>query len=130
MNDRCTPATARRLQAQGFPKPVPEPGQVWYTANDTPFIIVSIGAIIVGHMDIGWPDGEVPFGTPPLSSLESCAYAPTATDILRELGYEYRLSNSVFRGGWICEKEYPDIFANENPAEACAMAWEAKQKRG
>ena len=123
MNDRCTPAAARRLKELGFPQPVPAPGQVWYSANEMLFFLV---AKADGQLFFCTVHGAA-FGA--ADNLQKCAYAPTAPDILRELGQDYRISYFPFRGGWVCEAAFPEVYANEtNPAEACAEAWEVKQK--
>lgn len=127
MNDRCTPDTARRLKEKGFPQPDPEPGQVWYL-DDTPYVVRSFPQrfnetdwIFSGLLE------RVQAGK---ESLPEAIYAPTAPDILRELGFEYELSFAADLGGYICTGNFPAIFSNENnPSEACAMAWGAKQKR-
>ena len=112
MNDRCTPATARRLKELGFYQPEAAFGQVWYDAEDNPFL--------VGNLDS------------PMWLADAYTYAPTASDILRELGEDWTMI--VAGGGFQIYKHFQDpqyifpIAANDNPAEACAEAWEAKQR--
>lgn len=133
MNDRCTPATARRLKEQGFDQPVPAPGQVWYTANDTPFIIIACNA---ESAIIGWVGVTTSvIGTTRNTALPSCAYAYSAPDILREIAHEYTLAYVPEDKQYFCcttDEETGNLsgYMNKNPAEACAEAWEAKQKQG
>lgn len=57
-------------------------------------------------------------------------FAPTATDILRELRGDYSLCYHAPH--WRCELidafEPVDYWQDENPAEACAKAWLEKKK--
>lgn len=132
MTNHVTPQTATRLREQGFPQPVPAPGQVWYTANDTPFVIAH--DYDGSNFLLVWLDDESGLGEVTKSALLSCTYAPTAPDILRELGEEWVLSTADRQ--WHCDNTYKQrlfakslVFSNNNPAEACAMAWEAKQSK-
>ncbi len=52
-------------------------------------------------------------------------FAPTAPDILRELGLGYGLYVSESGNTFVC-RELSTIWTDENPAEACAQAWLAK----
>ena len=122
MNDRCTPATARRLKEQGFVQPPPAPGQVWYK-DEKPWLRMP-GAYWVELIN-GFTNSNPQF-TP------DC-YAPTAPDILRELGQSAALlyDQDEFLPGYLNGFNGFIGFLqphNENPAEACAEAWEAKQK--
>lgn len=129
MTDYVTPQTATRLKQAGFKQPVPAPGQVWLmgdyivfvclvetVASHTVYYYVRIGEAYAGFTSI-----VTDFHT----------YLPTAPDILRELGYEYTLHHEDI---YFCiyEPDGPElkIYENPNPAEACAEAWEAKQKQG
>jgi hypothetical protein len=125
-NQVCTPATSRRLKESGFPQPEPAPGQVWYTANNEQFICIRDQG---SHFTIAWIKtggmGELRKG-----ALASCVYAPSDADILRELGNDYHIGvlNGVFVAG-LHQFGQSDLQFNENPAEACAMAWEAKNQK-
>lgn len=123
MNDRCTPATARRLKELGFEQPEPAPGQVWYENDGTPVIMyhIEIGRLVRGS-------NGVLYGG---KAADIITYAATAPDILRELQFTWNLFYSAIDGMYNCiQDRSTDIFSNENPAEACAEAWEAKQKQG
>jgi len=113
MNDRCTPPTARRLKELGFKQPEAAFGQVWYDAEGNPFLI--------GNLDS------------PMWLADAYVYAATAPDILRELGQSAALlyDQDEFLPGYLNGFNGFIGFLqphNENPAEACAEAWKAKQK--
>jgi len=96
--------TAKLLADAGFPKPAPDYGQTWYTHYGIP------GSVTAPSK---WSDnGEV--------------FAPTATDIMRELPGWNLSYTKVF--GWIVYWDAPGLpepiqFSHENPAEAAAQAW-------
>ncbi len=114
MNDRCTPATARRLKELGFPQPEAAFGQVWYDAEDNPFL--------VGNLDS------------PMWLADAYTYAPTAPDILLHLDSGTYLIRRALTAtfevydDWRALEDGTPQYVHENPAEACAEAWEAKQK--
>ncbi len=132
MTDYVTPQTATRLKQAGFKQPVPAPGQVWLmgdyivfvclvetVASHTVYYYVRIGEAYAGFTSI-----VTDFHT----------YLPTAPDILRELGQSAALlyDQDEFLPGYLNGFNGFMGFLqphNENPAEACALAWEAKQKR-
>jgi len=123
MNDRCTPATARRLKEQGFVQPPPAPGQVWYK-DEKPWLRMP-GAYWVELIN-GFTNSNPQF-TP------DC-YAPTAPDILRHLDSGTYLTRRALTAtfevynDWRALEDGTPQYVHENPAEACAEAWEAKQK--
>ena len=99
---------------------------MWYSKNEAPFVVIQVKG---NQVAVGWPHVDDSFSHVDKYFFQSCTYAPTAPDILRELGQDYRISYFPFRGGWVCEAAFPEVYANEtNPAEACAEAWEVKQK--
>jgi len=127
MNNVCTPAIARRLKEQGFPQPVPEPGQVWYTKSEAPFVVVQPKG---SQIAVGWPYVDYSFSHIDKFDIHSCVYAPTAPDILRELGWEWRVGYAEDAKEYFCVHETGRyLYYNDNPAEACAEVWEAKQKQ-
>ena len=97
--------TALRLKEAGFPQPEKERLQIWYNDKGVPSIILNIF----------------------LARPDLCVFAPTADDILRELGENYTLCYSMSDNGkeWFCDntKHEYEIHSDENPAEACALAW-------
>ena len=126
MNDRCTPATARRLKDQGFAQPDPRPGHVFYDEYDGAIVIVR-GSILGYYGIYAGTDRTVEIS----GDMKSMAYAPTAPDILRELGQDYAL---VYAGGEptlisTVEKRLPFLYKHPNPAECCAMQWQIKQEQ-
>lgn len=127
MNDRCTAATARRLKELGFPQPAPAPGQVWCLGDRLCQVRKSRHGKSFGFY-FGEVDG---FWFCSSDELPNAVYAPTAPDILWELGYTHNLRH---RTGVVheftCTYGHSTWFSDDNPAEACAKAWEAKQKRG
>lgn len=131
MKDIVTFETARMLKDMGFPQPAPAPGQVLYTANGVPFVIIVV-FVDLDFFFAAWLNDTGKTTTGKIISLLSCTYAPTAPDILRELGEDWTMI--VAGGGFQIYKHFQDpqyifpVSANDNPAEACAMAWEASQK--
>lgn len=120
MKNVTTHETSAALKAAGFPQREPEAGQFWY---DDSGVLVCIG-----------------FSYDPGGSIarfkQTFAFAPTAADILRELGGQYYLS--IENGGAAVMCEVSDdwsedikqavftvrtVVFNTDPAEACALAW-------
>lgn len=96
--------TSKLLEEAGFQKPAPDYGQVWYTHYGSPGSVTDLSK---------WSDnGEV--------------FAPTATDILRELpGWNLAYTTAL---KWIVfwdavSLSEPIQFRHDNPAEAAALAW-------
>ena len=135
-NQICTPATARRLKEQGFKQPLPAPGQVWYDLVKNPNL-----PCFIHRAKEGWYwDNHGNSYTAEAFTEDGC-YAPTAPDILRELGSRFALTihPEAIGGNCFCMQFMPAAITtvrvhaewqHDNPAEACAEAWEAKQKRG
>lgn len=83
--NHVTYETAVRLKEAGFPQPAPEAGQFWYGKK-------SAGQSVKGSLCvlIGTPTGALSFS--PIDGLKNSdnnffVFAPTATDILKELGF-------------------------------------------
>jgi hypothetical protein len=59
--------------------------------------------------------------------------APNATEILKELGYDYSMKYHNGMNKWMAWVEYDndgwDSWDHENPAEAAALAFLAKKKK-
>jgi len=120
--NHVSPETAARLKAAGFPQPVKEIGQTWYSPKGELWIVsgkpwrdvFETIAKCVTSWEWEWPD-----------NMEGFAYAPTATDILRELGEAYSLEFSA--------NEYAIYYfdsdgrnyenSHTNPHELCALEW-------
>jgi len=112
--------TAKQLKEAGFPQPkVIKDGLCGYAKDGRLFCVVP------GIMH-------------EIVEIHSIVFAPSATDILKELGRKYILC--IASNWWYCEKtqhvnEVPDGFevmasyGHENPAEACAAAWLAKNEK-
>lgn len=93
--------TSKHLAEAGFPKPAPDYGQIWYTHYGSPGSVTNLSK---------WIDnGEV--------------FAPTATDILRELpGWHLTYATEIGWHVWL-DDETDRFFKHKNPAEAAALAW-------
>lgn len=115
--------TAKRLKQAGFPQPEPAFGQVWYELHVSRYVISSTNNGISG----GWEDGET-FEDAPFSSMNADIFAPTATDILKELWFRFELTYAAHGKFFI--KEWKDLIdkpaiiqQSDDPAEAAALAW-------
>ncbi len=132
MKDIVTFETAVRLKEAGFPRPLPQAGMFGY--NDA------------GHLFVRTHDGHTSnnrYGSVLLNGgndnitlskndFKFVVFAPTATDILRELSSDCVLGTKKL-GGWICgswrliSSDHMKFFVagmhDENPAEAAASAW-------
>lgn len=114
MENYVTPETAKKMKEAGFPQPDFKFGQLWYETERQDFAIVGTGKFELFKQH---REGELIF-------------APTATDILRELGDDYALHTEkgsfkcictdIFRGG-VTDGDFDG--SHENPAEACYLAW-------
>jgi len=108
--------TAKRLKKAGFPQPeIMEFGLAFWVKNYTDHILA-----LTDYDNIG------------IKMRENYSFAPSATDILKELGGQADLRFS--RNGWtvsIFQNQYhSDSFNSvDNPAEACAAAWLAKNEK-
>ena len=124
MTNHATPQTATRLKQAGFKQPVPASGQVWYLDDEAAIVLA------VHSNGVSYCRGNCNYFERTDIFLSLFVYAPTAPDILRELGYEYTLHHEDI---YFCiyEPDGPElkIYENPNPAEACALALEAKQKQ-
>lgn len=130
MNNVTTFETAARLKAAGFPQPEIKVGQFWYaepaykggSLEHVPLCVVvemySTRKPLLRRLTCEHMTGEVA-GSP------QC-FAPTATDILRELGSDF---NTKFTNGHFFVGTYDVDFGNNydtkhtNHAEALAKKW-------
>lgn len=126
MKDIVSYETAVRLKEAGFPQPTPEAGQVWYHG-----LLKKDAAVLIANFkthDGSQPSSTLYFLNGSGSSIvtkvaEESIYAPTATDILRELP-SYSLFFSSLTRQWVGAFDEMAITYNEhNPAEAAAEAW-------
>ena len=122
MQNLVTAETALKLKNAGFPQPVPEFLQVWYS-DEPPYRERIVLSNNKEAMEVVCLAGErITYRY--LDQLY--AFAPTATDILRELGSDYALS--FLHGRFWCERrQFGIVYDHENPAEAAASAWLAKE---
>lgn len=131
MNDRCTPATAARLKAAGFPQPDPAPGQVWYKEKGDYIIIGFIADKYAFHTSYEYGQQRRP-----LYSFSDLTFAPGVADLLRVLGGRACISEDSDKRFAVANNlrikidweqisgTAPDWqWFDENPAEALAAAW-------
>ena len=105
--------TAKRLKEAGFPQP------------DV------LNAFQWSYID---GDIQVPYrATEGEKRSEDEILAPNAIEILREMGYDYAMKYHKIMLKWMVWVEYDnggwDSWNHENPAEACAAAWLAKNEK-
>lgn len=113
--NHVTAETARKLQEAGFPQPIATFGQIWHYRETEKHPWRQL--VITQNQYL-----------PPV-----CLFAPTATDILRELpglsvyysGLELWNTNNPFEGSFDCD--FPPL---NNPAEAAARFWLAVKEEG
>ena len=122
MNNVTTFETSQRLKAAGFPQPVPEFGQVWYVPeSEEQYICIKPANLLDRTFAFMKPNG---CGN--LFFAKEIVFAPTATDILRELGFEYSICYATYE--FMITKEVKTsniVFTRnpDNPAEAAALAY-------
>ena len=106
--EHCSYELSVQLRDSGFPQPEPAAGQVWYSgAHKTPFIIIfDKEALDKRYREHGYHaknrergnfEGLVRIsalndGSVGDFDIKGFVYAPTALDILKELGLEWELS--------------------------------------
>ena len=78
-------------------------------------------------------DVQVPYrATEGDKRSEDEIFAPNATEILKELGYDYAMKYQKVMLKWLVWVEYDndgwDSWGHENPAECCALAFLAKNE--
>lgn len=121
--NHVTLETAKALKKGGFPQPEPEVGQFWYSGSG----VVNVCRYI-------WRSTRGFFSTPPrfvglgysdpllgTLSISESFFAPTATDILRQLGGNYELS--FLDGYFFLAKDRGAATKGDNPAELLAAEW-------
>lgn len=123
--------TAVKLKDAGFPQHDPEQGHAWYVLFNSSEGPKSFIKFVIDDIRIAGPGPETAQRTSDINSA-SAVFAPTATDILRELGSNFDLSHienpkterwcCIERGEW--DQVTPiEHYMLDNPAEACAAAW-------
>ena len=107
--------TAVKLKAAGFQQPEPQRGQAWYFETWRQYQDGRDQELV---WDAHWLRNNMH------ETRGGVVFAPTATDILRELGYDFSLS-PLSDGRWFCDdqEDKSDAWFHESPAEACALAW-------
>jgi len=115
--------TSKRLKEAGFPQPTPEVGQVWYDDLNRPVCVRVVFDEYVAFSIFGSLE-NMSAGNEFVKN--HCSFAPTATDILRELGFEFQGYFAAIVNEFVCLQDgAPGVrsWQHENLAEACAMAW-------
>lgn len=103
--------TAKRLKEAGFPQPDYEFGQLWYSEDERQQAFVGTGQMeLLRQHYVG-----------------KMVFAPTATDILEQLG-EYWTLRKRGAGNWIvAEQSHEERMVSHkihaSPHEAAALAW-------
>lgn len=114
-----TVETSRLLFFAGFPQPSPEIGHIWYASSSGAEVVVvgkNLSKVVYREAERVWK----------IDLKKAGIFAPTATDIMRELP-EWNLAyTTVFK--WIVYWDAPGLadpvqFSDKNPAEAAALAW-------
>lgn len=115
--------TAQKMKDAGFPQPAPEFGQFWYDGD-------ALNCIGFGDFTIHFPE----------MNMDGYVFAPTTTDILREiegrsLTFFTDKNDEEIPFWWQIEyfdcinPESEMISTHQNPAEAAALAWLKKYER-
>jgi len=130
--EHVTFKTAPLLAHLGFQQPENiECGQVWVTPEGDELLTIT-SRFDYGKAIITWDFFAINLnkavsGVPEDSVKKHFVFAPTATDILKELGEDWKLSaatlpiNGVY---WTCINSIENYGSTDkNPAECAAMAW-------
>lgn len=129
MNEHVSSDTAILLIDAGFPQPLPDFGQVWHSNSGE--------LCLIGHKDpnvrlfrLHEPERVYHVGG---KICDIAIFAPTATDILKELGRDYALLFDEDMKQWgvlkhIGGMEYAFIHWDDTPAQAASVAYLAKNK--
>lgn len=125
MKDIVTFETAVRLKEAGFSQPTPEAGQWWYNPDFGPFLVGKLWMVDRRLRNIFYPDtGKVV--NKEIRLFPDCVFAPTATDILRELaGFCICYLENGNSEGWTVLNYHKEYYAfdSDNPAASAAEAW-------
>ncbi len=135
MKDIVSYETAVRLKVAGFPQPTPEAGQWWHNPDFGLFVVGAKWFADNREYKIFYPGTGKSVLKSEARFLE-CAFAPTATDILREMpNYFYirkykHQTNDIQMFSIFCEEQTADDDllqiakgVSQNPGEAAAEAW-------
>lgn len=135
MNNTVTFETAVRLKEEGFPQPEPEAGQFWCNQTGETYVVVYAW----GQEVYLYPFGYSPQLNTALLWREKreaffvrWTFDPTATDILQGLPNHCLFKDGSTCEGFICYKIGKSPLGRQcydNPAEAAAAAWLAKNEK-
>jgi len=126
MKNVVTPETARKLKEAGFKQQKPEVGQIWHNEFGSSIVVEANWVLIKAFRIAGYAKRD-DYQLKPF--LDNHVFAPTATDILRQLALAK--PDSAFRNylefdalsNLYCATYEMEETCNENPAEAAALAW-------
>lgn len=135
MKDIVTFETAVRLKEAGFPQPQPGAGQWWHNPDFGLFVVGIKWFADNREYRIFYP-GTGKSVLKAQAMFLKCAFAPTATDILREMPnyfyirkYKHQTNDIQIFSIFCEEREADDDLSqiakgvSQNPAEAAAEAW-------
>jgi len=116
--------TAQKLKDAGFPQPEPEEAQFWHKCNGDTVVILDTYINSEGRQIeiIALYETTVY----KRQDMEGFIFAPSASDILRELNDHCLFKDTNTCGGFVCYKlgKMPyGYHCHENPADAAASAW-------
>lgn len=119
-NTNCT--LSERLKKGGFPQPKLEIGQVWWNKNHNPYTVIGFLEADAAYV-VRFSDGLGKHV--PIVDFLDWTFAPTAIDILAQLGIEFTLSPVV--ESWMvsehCDLPPRILTIHEKEVEACAEAY-------
>jgi hypothetical protein len=126
-----TPETAQKLKEAGFPQPEFDMGQFWYDSDGNPWVVGMEVRSKLEHMESKLVVRDLFSSSWEwLRDTNGFIFAPTAMDIMKDLGQKYVLwyDDSPKVQMWFCAKtsdspsdtQHP--FSHPNPAESAAMA--------
>lgn len=116
--------TAQKLNEAGFPQPEPESGQFWHKYNKETVVILDVYSNYEGRQI----EFVSLFGTEIYrqKDMKAFRFAPSSSDILRELNDYCLFKDTNTCGGFVCYElgKMPyGYHCHENPADAAASTW-------
>lgn len=111
---------SKRLKEAGFPQPEPDFGKIYYDKeSEQKIVVIAFDGEYVDcvYQNLTWVSYYI--------KISDLIFAPTATDILREMPGCYHLYHPFNSEFWICDNATNEDEWSEssNPAEAAALAY-------
>ena len=128
MKNIVTFETAKRLKEVGFPPPEPGVGQFWHNPDFGLFLVGRRWYVDGTYRNIFYIESGKAFEKGE-NDFSECIFAPTATDILRDIKLSFHDLRPLFGNKWAIHCHYDlegdseEVALHENPAEAAAAAW-------